>query len=676
MTDADTSAETVEPLDRAPERPRHLSPSAAGTFEQCPRRWRHRYVERLPDPPGVPALVGTFSHRVLELLLAEEPADRTLDTARRLARQAWPAAATHPDYLALGLDDSDALAFRWKAWKAVEGLWRLEDPADVDVVATEQRIEVTLSGVPFVGVVDRLSRYDDGALSIDDFKALPLNAPLPTPDGWTTMGAVAVGDQLFGSDGQPVRVVGKSALFSDRPGRRVVFDDGSDLVCDPGHEWTVTMRQRGPETMGWTRKTVTADELAEMTEGWIIYIDNAAALETPEIDLPIDPWVLGAWLGDGHSRGGQITVGWEDADDMCRLAVEAGERVCRLKRATTGDAATGFRMTRERSDECIRGHKREEGRTHCNWCIVLGKGFPKSGKLSTRLRYLGLLHNKHVPERYLRASRSQRLALLQGLMDTDGYWHKKRKQAIFVNTNRRLADAVYELVVSLGWRASRFQMPVKGRTEASSTAYRVTFTPFGEAPFRLPRKARLVDIEGHLRSRRRYVKAVEPAASEDMQCIVVDAPDSLFLAGRQMVPTHNSGTPPKPRYEADKLHQVLLYVAAVEAATGERAARARLLYLGERTIGVEATPKRVDGAVGRLSQQWALLTRACDEDRFDPNPGPLCGWCPYIDRCPAGAAEVLERQASGRGRRSPALERVEQMDLRERTAFVELARSA
>ncbi|HSL59592.1 MAG TPA: PD-(D/E)XK nuclease family protein [Acidimicrobiales bacterium] len=150
--------------------PRALSPSGASTFEQCARRWRFRYIDRLPEPPGEAALVGTFAHRVLELLLAEPAAGRTIERAKAIAREVWPSTRRHPDYRALGLDEAGERAFRWKGWLAVEGLWALEDPATVVVRATERRVRAELGGVPFLGVVDRLDECDDG-LVVTDYKS-------------------------------------------------------------------------------------------------------------------------------------------------------------------------------------------------------------------------------------------------------------------------------------------------------------------------------------------------------------------------------------------------------------------------------------------------------------------------------------------------------------------------
>ena len=153
-----------------PTPPRRLSPSGAGTFEQCPRRWRLRYVERLPDPPGEAALAGSFAHRVLELLMQRDPHERTVEIAKAIARAEWPGVEADPDFRALGFDETGSKHFRWKAWQAIEGLWALEDPKAVEVRATEHDVEADLGGVPFRGIVDRLDEEGDG-LVVTDYKS-------------------------------------------------------------------------------------------------------------------------------------------------------------------------------------------------------------------------------------------------------------------------------------------------------------------------------------------------------------------------------------------------------------------------------------------------------------------------------------------------------------------------
>jgi putative RecB family exonuclease len=148
---------------------RHLSPSSASTFRQCARRWKHRYIDRLPDPKGIPALVGTFVHRILEELMVLDPTDRTLDEARRLARDLWPEVADDDDFRALLLDEASQRGVRWHAWRLVETYFTMEDPTAVSVAEREQRLEVELAGVPFVGVVDR-TEYTDTGLRVTDYK--------------------------------------------------------------------------------------------------------------------------------------------------------------------------------------------------------------------------------------------------------------------------------------------------------------------------------------------------------------------------------------------------------------------------------------------------------------------------------------------------------------------------
>ncbi|MEM7094088.1 MAG: PD-(D/E)XK nuclease family protein [Actinomycetota bacterium] len=154
--------------------PRHLSPSSSNLYQQCARKWRFRYLDRLPDPPGVPALVGTFAHLVLEHLLQHPEGQRSQDQAKRLARSLWPEFEREPDYQALGLTEADAKDFRWKSWIAIEGLWALENPDETEVHATEHEIQVDIGGVPFRGIIDRvdvIERGDHKHLVVSDYKS-------------------------------------------------------------------------------------------------------------------------------------------------------------------------------------------------------------------------------------------------------------------------------------------------------------------------------------------------------------------------------------------------------------------------------------------------------------------------------------------------------------------------
>jgi len=157
------------------------------------------------------------------------------------------------------------------------------------------------------------------------------------------------------------------------------------------------------------------------------------------------------------------------------------------------------------------------------------------------LRSLGVLGDKHVPEVYLRASEQQRRDLLAGLLDTDGTV-TSTGNAQFTVTSPRLAAGVHELMLSLGMRCTVTTRRVRGRTEASSTAYTLNVTT-DERLFRLERKHLLHKQRSrHTPSRTgaRWVVDVEPVDSVPVRCVEVDSTDHLYLATRSMVPTHNS----------------------------------------------------------------------------------------------------------------------------------------
>ena len=99
--------------------PRFYSNSASTTYDQCPRRWKHKYIDKLPDPPGSAAILGTFAHEVLEKLYQESAEKRTVEQTRILAAGVWKITETRNDFRSLCLDDAAQREFRWKAWTSI-----------------------------------------------------------------------------------------------------------------------------------------------------------------------------------------------------------------------------------------------------------------------------------------------------------------------------------------------------------------------------------------------------------------------------------------------------------------------------------------------------------------------------------------------------------------------------
>ena len=340
-------------------------------------------------------------------------------------------------------------------------------------------------------------------------KALALDTPIPTPTGWTTMGEIRPGQQVFDDRGTPTTVVAVSPTWHDRPCYRVTFSDGSTIVADEEHEWLTETRASRKSAQaaaaGYNRHRNQRTFAAVRTTGELARtlrcatkdarlnhsIVNARPLVLPDADLLVPPYTLGVWLGDGTSAAAHFT----SVDPEIAMFIEAE-----------------------------------------------GIDAPLVGSVQALLRRLGVLGNKHIPTEYLRASEDQRRALLAGLLDTDGTV-TGTGNIQFTSTSRALADGVYELVASLGYRCSISEKQVKGRTEATSTAFNVNFTT-DDKVFRLPRKALLHKERRHgkasQRAGARFITNVERVPSVPVRCIQVSNDSHLYLAGRSMIPTHNS----------------------------------------------------------------------------------------------------------------------------------------
>jgi terminase, large subunit len=365
--------------------------------------------------------------------------------------------------------------------------------------------------------------------------ALDLDTAIPTSTGWTTMRDIAPGVRVFDERGQPCTVQYVSPVYVDHDCFEVEFCDGTKVVADRGHRWFVEADQsfeylRGELGTGCIGRpkpgqSITKAGVVDTGDLEVMHrraggrtalaIPVAQALSLPDADLPAPPYMLGLWLGDGHKCSPRIT---QHRDD-----VETAEHI-----------------RREGVDVSV---KFIDQRHPNNATLFLGSdgAWKKPSPWAAKFRLMGVLNDKHIPAAYLRASIEQRLQLLRGLMDSDGnVTGAKGGFAEFVNTNKRLADGVYELVMSLGMKATiRTRKP---RNPVHLLQYRVTFKPTPEHnPFNLSRKASSVKpLDKPSISKRRRIVAVRPVPSVPVRCIEVDSPSSLFLCGRSMVPTHNT----------------------------------------------------------------------------------------------------------------------------------------
>lgn len=368
-------------------------------------------------------------------------------------------------------------------------------------------------------------------------KALSLDTPLPTPDGWVTMGEVKVGDRLIGDDGRPTRVVATTEVMIDRDCYEVEFSDGSVLVADANHQWLTQTRKerrnykngnvRTTEEIKSTLRTETADSRLNHS------VTNTRPIDLEEKDFPIEPYTLGAWLGDGNASSSRIT-----SYDM--------EIIERIRQDGYSCKETSYKKNlflisvkdfpSAPYGQCRWCGKKYFYRMSCSECKA------KNDSIIGRLRSLGVDGSKHIPVQYLRGSIQQRKDLLAGLMDTDGTVTAGGSCQIGL-TSKTLIDGVCELLASLGYRYGVSEKKVKGRNEESSICYTATFSTFDDV-FYLQRKIDAKRERQHSKNdsrfNTRFIIAVREIDSVPVRCVEVDNASHMYLAGKSMIPTHNS----------------------------------------------------------------------------------------------------------------------------------------
>lgn len=357
-------------------------------------------------------------------------------------------------------------------------------------------------------------------------KALALDTPIMTTEGFKSLIDVRVGDFVFSEKGIPTKVLKKSEVYTGRKCYRVQFSDGAEIIADASHDWVVEPKRyrkalgrvriplSGPEKL--TTEEIAASYLVKRKDGKVEYnysIPVTKPLQFEELDLPIEPYFLGQWLGDGTSSNvGVTTEDLEVAEYLESYASRLGGSVSKRKN-TTSNVYSYY----------IVGDKTQHSRNN---------------SLQAKLRTLGVLGNKHIPSTYLLSSESQRLELLQGLMDSDGHIDKL-SNAEFCSISKKLAEDVAQLVWSLGIKATIHTKRASLNGVDCGVAYRVRFRAIRNV-FKLSRKLERVKETQTPSINRRYIVGVGEIPSQPVQCLTVDNPTHLFLAGKELIATHNS----------------------------------------------------------------------------------------------------------------------------------------
>lgn len=332
-------------------------------------------------------------------------------------------------------------------------------------------------------------------------KRATIDSMIPTPSGWTTLENIVVGDKVIDRFGNPVNVTYVSPIEPNPDSYRLTFSDGNYIDADAEHQWyTETLNEREQRQVGGVRTTKEILETlvsSRKSRALNHAIPTTKPLNLPEAKLPIPPYTLGAWLGDGNTVDGSIC----SEDDEILDAIRSDGYVVRKRESTP------------------------------NIYGILG--------LKAQLKKHGLYGNKHIPAIYSRASYKQRLEIVQGLMDTDGYVRKDGLCEFSVN-HKELAKGFLDIIQTLGIKATMHESDSKLYGKVTGTRYRISFKT-DILVCRLKRKVeRLPKKLATSRSLYRYIVSVEPITPVPMRCISVDGPDNTYLIGDAYIPTHNT----------------------------------------------------------------------------------------------------------------------------------------
>ena len=343
-------------------------------------------------------------------------------------------------------------------------------------------------------------------------KALALDTPINTPDGWKTMGELQVGDYVYGDDGKPTKIVTTSPIFIGHQCFEVTLSDGEKIIADADHLWEVKVR--GKMRVMNTKDMSQNYYRLRPNDGYKEYRYQVKTTEPIDYGrndkLPIHPYVLGVWLGDGNSHNTRVTSHIDDTEEMRKHIENCGYK-------------TSVRYPRE--DISMIG-------------VYKGEDWGKFNQFRNELKNLNLLKNKHIPEMYLKASIEDRYELLRGLMDTDGYC-SKFGECEFCQKDLKFIEQFEELLNSLGIKNSRTKKKIDCEGTICEAYYVRFFVDKEHTCFKLKRKHDRVKEKVRMNNYKSII-SIKEVKSVPTKCIMVDNESHLYLCGKKNTVTHNS----------------------------------------------------------------------------------------------------------------------------------------
>lgn len=338
-------------------------------------------------------------------------------------------------------------------------------------------------------------------------KLIANNVPVLTRKGWKKHGDLVVGDEVISPKGEFIKV--EIVHPKKYATVKVIFEDGEEILCHNQHEWQVYDREARKEKQVETNYLI--EHLKEKGGRNRFYLPLIEPIKGEKKDLPIDPYTYGVWLGDGSTNQPKITQNNEDTIIFNYIPYE----ITNVFKGASDNVKT----------YSLKG-------------------------LVEDLHKIGLCYQKHTEEKYihdsyLTSSIEQRLELLAGIIDTDGYLDKVKQRYIITTCGEKLKDSIISLISTFNWRTSVTIVKPKISTsgiKGKKNTYYIGFSPTMEIPCKLERKK----IKKLHKQRRIGITNIKLIPLTEGNCITVEG--GLYLVGKTLKMTHN--TYPKKISEA------------------------------------------------------------------------------------------------------------------------------
>ena len=331
-------------------------------------------------------------------------------------------------------------------------------------------------------------------------KLIANDVPVLTKDGWKKHGDLKVGDYVIGKHGEYVRV---NIVHPKRLANyKVVFEDGEEILCHNQHEWNVYDREAQKEKTRVETNYIIKHIHSKGGRNRF-YLPLCEPVIGEEKKLPVDPYTYGVWLGDGSTSQSRITQNNKDIDIFKYIPYEVSSIYDGVSKNVKSYYFKGLGTDLQKLDLCFQNKKNE----------------------------------KYINDMYLTSSINQRVELLAGIIDTDGYLDKKKNRYIIATCGEKLKDDLISLISTFHWRVSVTKVEPTTSTSGivgKKTTYYIGFNPTMYIPCKLKRK----QLKKFSKQRRIGIKDVKPIPLTEGNCITVDG--GLYLVGKTLKLTHNT----------------------------------------------------------------------------------------------------------------------------------------